>query len=122
MKNLGDLKKLIEENGGVLRIGKLEFKNTGTDIDIMISDTLVMWIKKDQDGETNLGDLDTSIMDALFNNGDLKRRAIESEKQNRELEQENVRLKAEAISSQKAVGKVEAYENILLGREITVSK
>lgn len=118
IKTIGDLRKLMVANGGSLKIGSFEFKSAGdgNDIDVNFQDNLVAWYQSisldDQlldEGMTVSSDWDANESKKL-------------RKTNRDLENEIIEMKGKAKSDELALGKVEAYEKLLIGREITISK
>lgn len=128
MKTVGELRKLISECDGKLIIGKIYFayKEEG-DIDINLDGKLASYIRSSVSDETNLADgcIDYiyDFWDKLEPKDDDKDDVISLLKDKvAELEKENVEIKECAVSYSKKKGMVEAYEKILIGRELTVGK
>ena len=115
MKTIADLKVLIHSHDGELKIGSLRFTHQdGEDIDIHLDGDLVAYLTKDDNDETNLTDVELMVMDNIKRG----REALSNERKiKKELEEAN-EAKHDALT---AIGKVEAYEKLLLGRTITIS-
>ena len=110
MKTIEDLKKLVSENKGELKIGALIFKWDGkddSDIDVSLNDDLVMWFgsgNKDTDSLTDEGAYTVSN-----NYTELKAENEKYRKENRDLELEFDKL-------QKQVGELKARQARLNGK------
>jgi hypothetical protein len=118
MKTLNELKDAITNSDSDLKIGQLSFGYAGgasDDIDIHLDGDMIAYIENETLGDTKLEDIELIIMsdikrgkEALKNERDAKKRLEEAEQ-----------MKNEAVT---AIGKVEAYEKLLIGRQITISK
>ena len=118
METVGHLKFDIGKNGGFeLKIGQLSFEYEGgeSDIDIKLEDDLIAYVPSGTSDDTALKDVELSVM------GDIKRgkEALREERKATKLMEEAEKIRQESIL---AVGKVEAYEKLLIGRDITISK
>ncbi len=118
MKTVGDLRKFISEHSGELVLGSLSFEmpaGPGGDIDVHLLGDLITWFPK---GTSDDEPLASSTMCNL------------EIKEGKEAKAEVSRLKEEMENIKKilpptdlfALGKVEAYEKLLIGRNITISK
>lgn len=130
MKTIKDLRDLLSANDGKIKIGSLTIstsQNEREDIDIHFDNRLLTWIRRveNDDGlleksSTSLnGDFDT---DSLQKDNILhldKISSLEVELQSTKKELDNALLLVR--NSELALGKVDAYEKILLGRHLTVS-
>lgn len=130
MKTIKDLRDLLSANGGKVKIGSLTIstsQNEREDIDIHFDNRLLTWIRKVENDDglleksfTSLnGDFDTdSLRKDNFLHLD-KISSLEVELQSTKKELDNALLLVR--NSELALGKVDAYEKILLGRHLTVS-
>ena len=129
MKTIEDLKRLVSENKGELKIGALIFKWDGkddSDIDVSLNDDLVMWFgsgNKDTDSLTDDGAYTVSS-----NYTEMKAQNQKYRNENRALEVEFDKLQKQVGELQEklnksglADGKAAAYERVLFeGRKITI--
>lgn len=117
IKTIGELRKKIEEEGefkvGVIKVSY----DVGGDIDIYFKDRLIQWILADVSGDTLLTDLNDSDYSVSTDWDDID----EIKKKNRTLEKRNEELEKIISTEKLALGKVEAYEKLLIGRAITIS-
>lgn len=106
MKTLGELRKIIIENNGEFKIGGLIFKHSaGNDVDVHLDGRLIMWFETGEKDDALLTDKIYSI--------------ITTEEKTQDIGTDNT---AKDIEKAVALGKVEAYEKILIGRDLTISK
>ncbi len=123
MKTLGELRKLITDNDGVLEIGALKFTyKIGEDVDVKLDEWLVMWLSKNNPDATLLSGKNfskTNDIDEMRQTVKEKSENFQNEKKAQETLMEAEKKLADA---QNAIGKVEAYEKLLIGRDITISK
>lgn len=129
MKTVKDLKDLVlAQEAKVLKIGSLEFRCDGEDqdVDVYINDKMAAWVSSGNANDTPLEEVNLNVDSAVFR-GEEELSEVKSD--NRKLRKANEKLeeRLEAVKEQYdanhvALGKVEAYENILLGRDLTVSK
>ena len=103
-------------------MGELEisWKGDGEDIDVRFFGEIAQWYQKDVSDDALLNDASSySIIETLKDRGvilmEAKRHAENLDKQIADLEK---RIAATSLVE----GKVEAYEKLLIGRQITVSK
>jgi hypothetical protein len=131
MKTLGDLRELLKANDGKIEIGGISIIGIeNQDIDIKYGYQLVAWYSSTQDSENLLDDDGTFTKDFSFRKkieGSDKEKILneqleEKEKIIEENKKEITGLETMVHSNALAVGKVEAYEKLLIGREITISK
>lgn len=123
MKTLGELRETIVSNGGELQIGALVFKcQSDTDVDVHFDGQLIMWFPKNEAGSALLCDKVFSISGDV----DEARAALKRKRDGEREEHKTNEFLAEAVKkeliAQNAIGKVEAYEKLLIGRNITISK
>lgn len=118
MKTVKDLRVLLKANGGKINIGKLRISSEGVgqDIDVNLNDNLLMWISQSDPDKELLENVGTINFD-FENFGNSKKEIETLTKLNTELE---TTLKSSNTDILK--GKIEAYENILIGRDITAGK
>ena len=115
MKTIGDLRQLIKENGEALVLGELVFTwKDGEDIDIKFQGRLIQWIQETVSDETELHAAETS------QSSDIER-AFEKKKNTEALEAKIVDLEKKLQENALSIGKVEAYEKLLIGRGVTIS-
>lgn len=119
IKTVGDLRNLIKENGGSLTIGQIEMVyNDGGDIDIHFDSSLVEWYNSSCEDNASLVD------EEVYNFTDSPSQVREKEggegKKLREAEEKIVELEKIVNNNSLAAGKVVAYENVLLGRDLTL--
>lgn len=118
MKTIGDLRELITDEGGPLVIGaiKISYQGKGDDIDVYLEDDLVMWFPSSNEDSGRLDDAGNYSVDSRIHEGF---EVLQAErKATRKLEEAEKKL-AEAAH---AIGKVEAYEKLIIGRELTIGK
>jgi hypothetical protein len=125
METIGDLRELITKNDGTLKIGALEFRyackedenDELNDVDVYLEDEMIMWIQGRNHGNTKLsgGDLEFTV------SGDIResKKILREERSASKKLEEAEKKMSEAAT---AIGKVEAYEKLLVGREITIGK
>lgn len=128
LKTIGDLKRLIRLEGE-LKIGSngitFAYPNDGGDIDISLGGKLFAWFGAPSD-ETMLEDAMyqvssdfTNLQDKI---DDLKGENRVLEVKFKEVENEKNSLLEVKKNNELALGKVEAYEKLLIGRDLTISK
>lgn len=129
IKTLKDLRDILRANGGKLEIGKVKMNLSGNDenpdVDVYVDGKLAFWTKSGD--ETNMIDVTYSLNQDWDHDGLQKTINTLNEKVN-DLETENKALQSDKEDllklkkdSEHAMGKVEAYENILIGRSVTIS-
>lgn len=130
MKTIKDLRDLLSANGGKIKLGSLMIntsQNEREDIDFHFDNRLLTWIRKVENDDDLLeksytslnGDFDTSSLQK-DNSLHLDRiSSLEVELQSTKKEMDKALLLVR--NSELALGKVDAYEKILLGRHLTVS-
>lgn len=123
MKILKDLLDCIQDSGGKLIIGDIEFARNGGDIDLKINGELVAWLKDDQ-SEKSLAEVVTSVSSSYCTYSIHKEKDNKSEElieMNREKDECIKDLNKKIDIYSRAEGKIEAYEKILMGRSVTIS-
>lgn len=112
-----DLRDFLKENGGAVEIGGLKMSIEGGnygggDVNFHVRGKLLGWIHRDVD---DAKELDSTTSVKILDSFSL----IEDAK-----EGEPAGTVVKEADSEKfvAIGKVEAYEKILLGRDVTVSR
>lgn len=130
MKTIKDLRDLLSANGGKIKLGSLTIstsQNEREDIDIHFDNRLLTWIRKVENDDGLLEKSSTSL-NGDFDTGSLQKdnslhldriSSLEVELQSTKKELDNALLLVR--NSELALGKVDAYEKILLGRHLTVS-
>jgi len=115
IKTIGDLRNLIEDNDNNIVIGEvsLTFKD-GEDIDVHFHGSLVQWYSKDNADTVLLNEARNTVSSDV-EKGD------KAQKENRELKEQIEELEKKGVEATLAVGKVEAYEKMLIGRGVTIS-
>lgn len=131
IKKLGELRKLIEENDGIIHIGRFDIKySSGADIDFRLDSNLIMWIGSGSDDDELLDGLFHSV-DSKFETkkGDGKDEVAELKDQKSKLEKKILeqgdrieKLVKLYDESKKDLGKVEAYEKLLIGRTVSIGE
>jgi len=121
IKTVGDLRNIIRQNGGSLVIGQIKIDYIeGSDIDIYFDDSLVQWYN------SSCEDSDSLINEEAYNFTDspsqIREKEGNSRKKLREAEEKIIELEKNIDKNNLTVGKVEAYENILLGRDLVLPK
>jgi len=113
---LQQLKHLLQENEGVLKIGKIEIALNEGDIDFHYGGSLIQWINSKINEEADL----EKTEEWSYSDGLLKTAEEESEvkKENRKLKEELEKRK----ESDKAAAQVEVYEKLLFGRSVNLGK
>lgn len=125
MKTIGELRKLLLDNKGEIKIGDLVFSyEEGKDIDINLCNHLLMWLQGNNDDSCLLEKINFSIASEYEEE---KREKTKEENKTINLELEQTKKKLEIIENEKKdfslfIGKVEAYEKLLMGRDVTISK
>jgi hypothetical protein len=122
LETVGDLRELIKANNGVLNIGTLTFKfdsDLKGDIDVNHRGSLVMWISKGVGNAESLDSTETYSTTGVF---DDKTEEPDPQIEIDRLNAEVRKLKKENVEASLAVGKVEAYEKLLIGRELTIGR
>lgn len=114
IKTVGDWRKLIDDNGGVLKINKLTLEySANEDIDVKFDGDLLQWLGEEEKDET-------SINEAYWTVDSDYEKHKESNKENIQLKVKITELEKTIESASKDTGKVEAYEKILIGRTVSV--
>lgn len=122
MKTVGELRKLIADNGGELKIGGLTFTYDGKDdIDVSFAGELIMWFgsgNNENDLLTDEGNFSVSstfkeLKDKVKVSQDLNLTLQTLQTEKEELEKTVEGLKHVANDNVLAVGKVAAYEKLL---------
>ena len=124
IKTIGDLRNLIEENDNDLVIGEVNFCfKEGEDIDVHFHGSLVQWYSKDNANEITLSESDkTTLSEADKTTSSDIDKMDKTQKDNRELKEKNEELEKRAVEATTAVGKVEAYEKLLIGRTVSIGQ
>lgn len=130
MKTLKDVRSLILQNGGEIKIGNLIFKHEeGKDIDVYIKDRLVFWIHGHETDDSKLDEIYGTIATEIENLNDsssientLRQQITDLEMANKEKEKIIYSLKEDSQNNEFVRGKVEAYEKLLISREVTIGK
>lgn len=120
---LRDLRRFILEADGEIKIGSVKIKHDdGCDIDVSLNGSLVCWISAGVSGDVNLVDVPTTIADNvdLKVNQNLKDEISGKNEVIEKLELDLRETKSQLSENQLAVGKVEAYEKLLLGRSVSI--
>ena len=134
MKTVKDLRKVILENDGQIKIGELEInhKEKG-DIDFKLKGDLMIWICSSQDEEAELSQVSVSINEDINSlKGDVEKtkQTIQDLKENKSELEEKILKQGEKIQellkkydeSKKGLGKIEAYEKLLIGRTVSIGE
>jgi len=124
MKTLQDLRDLISQNDGKITIGALTFsynKIDEADIDVHFQNVLIMWFSGTFDATSPLSEMYT--VTSVFE----EQKAALREKMEKKKEEANTPAPVVAETNKESVeqfalGKVEAYEKILMGRDLTIGK
>jgi hypothetical protein len=128
MKTVQDLRTAVIERNGELKIGHLRITHSeGGDIDFMLKDKLVMWIGRNQEDSVELGDvyanINSGFNDILENKkSDLQKVIEELTADLSNAKQEKEELEKKLKANELNAGKIEAYEKLLIGRDLTISK
>jgi hypothetical protein len=119
LETVGELRELIKQNGGVLTIGTIAFETEdGKDIDVRHKGELCMWFSSSvSNHETIVG---TESVTGVFQ--EKTTTEINLQEVNENLIAEITTLKSELEKNKLSLGKVEAYEKLLIGRELTIGK
>lgn len=139
LKTLKDLKNLLDENDGEIRIGKLVIRYDAdkTNIDFADGTKYYAWINSDNfvKDDKELSELSISFDPSFENRESTNQELINTQTKNKELQNAQVSIKSEVEKLQnefenkhssdfqnlnKNIGMVEAYEKILLNRKITI--
>lgn len=127
LKTVQDLRDFLDEREDrELKIGSLTLtlgenkKDVAGDVDIHFEGRLVAYFSNEKTGDTLLATDDlltvmSEVRDAFDTESSAKKKSREADKLIQEA-REQVAL------AQAAVGKVEAYEKLLIGREITIGR
>lgn len=127
MKTLKDLREMIISNEGNIKIGGINFSHKeGEDVDIKLNDNLIMWFKKNESDEALLSEVEYST-DSDIEEG---KRALREERERvtateavEKLEQSQLAEVTKQLAEVSlALGKVEAYEKMLIGRTVTLGQ
>lgn len=121
MKTVGDLRKAIKDNGGELKIGLMRFTfEDDDDIDLHWGSELILWINKAEPDATLLDaeGITTTVDGFVASKEKIGEQATEIKDLKKEVETLTDKVKDGALS----VGMVQAYEKILIGRDVTISK
>lgn len=121
IKTIGDLRKLVEENEGEIKIGSIVITyKQNEDIDIHFDGSLIEYYNSGSASESNLIEEGSfSIMDSP---SILREKNEKERKELRELKEEMEVKDKRFVENNLSLGKVEAYEKLLIGRDITISK
>lgn len=115
MKTIKDLREVLDKNDGTLKIGQLVFTTKeGDDIDVNLDDNLVFWVSKELPDDTLLAEIDGTVSSIIESR-------IKAQQKNKELKTKLEEMEKNQVDSQFALGKIEAYEKILINRSVTVS-
>lgn len=136
LNTLGDLRNLLEQNDGIIKIGLFKITNENkreNDIDFNVGGQVALWIPKDAPDEELLSGIEVSKMIAVFRDAgkeDAQANKIMQlnetianfeEVENgfkKQIEQLEVIIKQKSLTE----GMVVAYEKILLGRGLTIGQ
>lgn len=123
MKTLKDLRKIIINNGGELKIGALKLTyDEGKDVNIFLDTSLVMWVASGETDRCLLADVAHTV------NSDVSEAQTALEEKREGRRQENKAQEAVDEANKKlaeaatAIGKVEAYEKMLIGRTVSLGQ
>lgn len=119
MKTVQELRQLVPEHGDKCAIGALVFENNDGDVDVHFDDDLIQWFSKEVDGVAQL-----DHEDAFTKSSSLSKRReklAEARSEIERLTEDNAGLQKRASEASLALGKVEAYEKLLVGRGVTIS-
>ena len=136
MNTLGDLKKVILESEGKLKIGGLSLSYSGnadSDVDIKLNGNLTAWISSDKEDDLELSGIDLTIKEdisSLKEDLNVLREKIRDLKKGNEEFDETLKKKDDLIGALKiklkddnlSLGKVEAYEKLLIGRTLSIGE
>lgn len=123
LKNVEDLRRLLEDNGNSVQVGKIRIttEGEGQDIDFYVGETLVYWISGVEKAET-LGDIKgtlSSEMTRFFENSE---EVADFRKEKKDMEKKILDMEVKVQEAAGAMGKVEAYEKLLIGREVNIGR
>lgn len=129
IKTLKDLRDILRANDGKLEIGKIKLNLSGNDgnpdVDVYVNEKLAFWTKNSD--ETSMIDAEYSL-NQDWDYDDLQKRINALDQKVTDLETENKTLQSDKEDllkikkdSEQAMGKVEAYEKMLMGRSVTIS-
>lgn len=120
---LGKLREFILEAGGKIKIGAVGITySSGGDIDVHINHNLVSWIDGDHGDSVEIEDVVPTTSDD-FNMDVVRNLKNDIRDYGNQIGELKTKLKeAEEVSTQNqlAVGKVEAYEKLLIGRTVSI--
>lgn len=121
MKTVKDLERLLSSVKGNLEIGKLSICQeqgdvSDKDIDVRFNGNLIMWLTAGSwEDDTLLKNAGWTISSDVEEGEVAKKKVIKLDK---ELEDARKQIEEKSL----ALGKVEAYEKLFIGRSITVNK
>lgn len=127
MKTIGDLREFCKSEIGSIQIGKnikIGYSgNENSDIDIYINGRFIAWIKHHNSNDTLLKDADTGYLSEFFDQS--KTTSSEQPIENAQLTEIDT-LTNELNNANKELtrcaGKIEVFEQLLLGRNISIEK
>ena len=120
IETVGNLRKLVDDNNGAFRIGTLSFANNDGDIDVRHRGDIVMWFSSELKDENSL--IGTESVTGIFYEKESDFCEPDPQEEINKLKSEIVTLKQSVKDCGLNAGKVVAYENILLGRDLTIGK
>lgn len=122
LQTIEDLKNLLIENNGEIRIGSFKITQ-GSDVDFYLENKLIGWIPSNFDNGRKLEeDVFSKSADIFPNINDKDERIASLTKEKETLEKELKEAENLKIQVDLSLGKVEAYEKLLIGRDITIGK
>lgn len=129
MKTVKDLRDLVQANDGQINIGGLVIatnKDERTDINIRWKGKLLTWVRGIELDGCDLSNVDTKLTDDFIvdktTEVSLGSEITRLKENLNGIAKENSRLLEMVKQNDLAVGKVEAYEKLLIGREISIGK
>ena len=123
LRTLGELRELIIENEGVLEIGVLKLTYTlESDVDISLGGQIVMWASRNRPDEAFLTDEIFSIANDINEAKEALKEKREGKREENNAKELLAKAEKKLLEAQNAIGKVEAYEKILIGRDLTIGK
>jgi uncharacterized protein YwgA len=123
MKTVKEFRDLITSEGGEINIGCISIKyQEGQDIDIYACDRIFAWLNSNLEDRQNLSDVIVSVENTWSNPSDDKKLIIDLENKNSDLDKELSVAKLALRDSGLLIGKIEAYEKLLMGRDLTIGK
>lgn len=132
MKTIKDLKDLLKLNEGKIEMGKIvittDITNT-SDIDIKFDGDLMQWFSsvcKDEDllSEESTYSTESSFIKNKESAKDINDLNYQLRRKNEEIEKLTEEIKKIKVENLPDIykGKIEAYEKLLIGRDLTISK